>query len=255
MRSKSYWSAGSGEQYRMIDYENIALDYARHRRVHPKVLQGLISTSGVGAASRVLEVGCGTGNYIVALQEIVDCSCWGIDPAEQMLSIAGDGSAKLNFQCGRAERLDFPRELFDLVFSVDVIHHVSDRLAYFREAYRVLKAGGKVCTVTDSEWIIRHRQPLAVYFPDTVEVDLGRYTPIAELRQIMAQVGFGEITENTVEYCYQQTDIQPYRDKAFSCLRLISEEAFHRGIERMERDLRIGPIQCMPRYLLLWGIR
>jgi len=151
--------------------------------------------------------------------------------------------------------IDFPRDFFDMVFSVDVIHHVGDRLAYIREAYRVLKAGGKVCTVTDSEWIIRHRQPLAAYFPETVEVDLGRYISIAELQQIMGQVGFGEITENTVEYCYQQTDIQPYRDKAFSCLRLISEDAFQSGIERMERDLRTGPIQCVPRYLLLWGTK
>ena len=239
----------------MIDYDKIASDYARHRQVHPKVLEGLITTSGIGAASKALEVGCGTGNYIIAVQGLVGCSCWGIDPAEQMLSMAGEGLAKVSFQCGRAERIDFPRNFFDLVFSVDVIHHVGDRLAYLREAYRVLKAGGKVCTVTDSEWIIRHRQPLTAYFPETVEVDLGRYTPIAELRQIMGQVGFGEITENTVEYCYQQTDIQPYRDKAFSCLRLISEKAFQSGIDRMERDLRTGPIQCVPRYLLLWGMK
>lgn len=239
----------------MIDYENIALNYARHRQVHPEVLRSLLMVSGVGAASKVLEVGCGTGNYIVAVQGLVGCSCWGIDPAEQMLSMAGEGLGKVSFQCGRAEIIDFPRDFFDLVFSVDVIHHVGDRLAYLREAYRVLKAGGKVCTVTDSEWIIRHRQPLAAYFPETVEVDLGRYPPIAELLQIMEQVGFGETTENTVEYCYEQTDIQPYRDKAFSCLRLISEEAFQRGIERMERDLRIGPIQCISRYLLLWGTK
>ena len=239
----------------MIDYDKIVSDYARHRRVHPKVLEGLVTTSGIGAASKVLEVGCGTGNYIVAVQGLVGCSCWGIDPAEQMLSVGGDGLAKINFKCGRAEMIDFPRDFFDIVFSVDVIHHVGDRLAYIREAYRVLKAGGKVCTVTDSEWIIRHRQPLAAYFPETVEVDLGRYTPIAELQQIMGQVGFGEITENIVEYCYQQTDIQPYRDKAFSCLRLISEDAFQSGIERMERDLRTGPIQCVPRYLLLWGTK
>ncbi|MGB2799103.1 MAG: methyltransferase domain-containing protein [Dehalococcoidia bacterium] len=239
----------------MIDYDKIASDYARHRQVHPKVLEGLIMTSGIEAASKALEVGCGTGNYIVAMQGLVGCSCWGIDPAEQMLSMAEEGLLKVSFQCGKAERIDFPRNFFDLVFSVDVIHHVGHRLDYFQEAYRVLKTGGKVCTVTDSAWIIRHRQPLAAYFPETVEVDLGRYTPIAELRQIMEQVGFGEITENTVEYCYQQTDIQPYRDKAFSCLRLISEEAFQSGIERMERDLRTGPIQCVPRYLLLWGMK
>ncbi len=138
---------------------------------------------------------------------------------------------------------------------MDVIHHLGDRLAYFREAYRVLRADGKACTVTDSEWIIRHRQPLAVYFPETVEIELGRYPRIAELRDIMERVGFGEMTESTVEFAYPLTDIQAYRDKAFSALLLIPEAAFQRGIERMEQDLRTGRIQCVSRYLLLWGAK
>jgi SAM-dependent methyltransferase len=239
----------------VVDYDQIASEYARHRQVHPGVLRSLLSISRVGRASKVLEVGCGTGNYIVALQALAGCSCWGIDPSEQMLSRARERSRPINLQSGKAERLDFPPDFFDLVFSVDVIHHMGDRLVYFREAYRVLRAGGKGCTVTDSERIIRHRQPLAVYFPETVEIELGRYPRIAELRDIMGQVGFDEITEDTVEFAYQLTDLQAYRDKAFSALLLIPEDAFRRGIERMEQDLRIGPIQCVSRYLLLWGAK
>jgi ubiquinone/menaquinone biosynthesis C-methylase UbiE len=219
------------------------------------VLEALVTTSGVGAGSRVLEVGCGTGNYITAVQQGTGSSCWGIDPAEQMLSMAGEASGKVVLQRGGAEKLDFPDGFFDLVFSVDVIHHVGDRTAYFREAHRVLKPRGRVCTVTDSEWIIRHRQPLATYFPETVEADLERYPRIAELRQVMEQAGFGGIAEDTVEIRYDLVDAQPYRDRAFSCLRLISDEAFHRGMQRMERDLRTGPVQCVPRYLLLWGTK
>jgi SAM-dependent methyltransferase len=239
----------------LIDYDKIASEYARHRQVHPRVLKSLLVTIRVGSASRVLEVGCGTGNYIIALEALAGCSCWGIDPSEQMLSRARERSRKINFQLGKAEKLDFSPDFFDLVFSVDVIHHVDNRLAYFREAYRVLRASGKVCTVTDSEWIIRHRQPLAIYFPETVEIELGRYPRIAELREVMERVGFGDITEDTVEFAYQLTDIQAYRDKAFSALLLIPELAFQRGMERMEQDLRAGPIQCVSRYLLLWGAK
>lgn len=239
----------------MLDYHIIATEYTRHRKVHPEVLRSLLSTSGVGSASKVLEVGCGTGNYIIALEALAHCSCWAVDPSAKMLSRARERSAKGTFQLGKAERLDFPQDVFDLVFSVDVIHHLDNRSGYFREGYRVLRLGGKVCTVTDSEWIIRHREPLAVYFPETVEVDLGRYPRITELREVMERVGFGEITENTVEFAYQLTDIQAYRDKTFSSLYVIPEEGFRRGIERMERDLRIGPIKCVSRYLLLWGVK
>jgi ubiquinone/menaquinone biosynthesis C-methylase UbiE len=243
------------EHYNVIDYDRIASEYARHRKVHPKVLNNLLLTSRIGSASKMLEVGCGTGNYIVALEALTGCSCWGIDASEQMLSRAKERSRTVHFQPGKAEGLDSPPDFFDLVFSVDVIHHLDDRLAYFREAYRVLKAGGKGCTVTDSEWIIRHRQPLAVYFPETVEIELGRYPRMAELRDLMERVGFGEITESTVEFAYPLTDIQAYRDKAFSSLLFIPEAAFQRGIKRMEQDLRAGPIQCVSRYLLLWGIK
>jgi ubiquinone/menaquinone biosynthesis C-methylase UbiE len=239
----------------LIDYDRIASEYAHHRYVHPEVLRGLLSTSGLDRASRALEVGCGTGNYIAAVEESAGCECWGIDPSAEMLVKATAPSLRVRFHHGNAEDLDFPADFFDLVFSVDVIHHLTDRRAYFGEAYRVLRSGGKVCTVTDSEWIIRHRPPLAIYFPETVEVDLSRYPRIGQLRELMEQAGFSEITENLVEFPYELTDIQAYRDKAFSSLHLISEEDFQEGIELLARDLESGPIPCVSRYVLLWGTK
>ena len=238
-----------------IDYDKIATEYARHRQVHPRVLKNLLETSGVGKTSTVLEVGCGTGNYILAVESLTGAACWGVDPSEQMLSQAKARSENVRFQLGRAERLDFAPDSFDLIFSVDVIHHVSDRPAYYREAHRVLKASGRVCTVTDSEWIIRHRQPLATYFPETVEVELQRYPRIAHLREFMEQAGFCEMAKATVEFAYQLTDVQAYRDKAFSSLHLLPQAAFERGIARMEKDLSQGPIPCVSRYVLLWGTK
>jgi SAM-dependent methyltransferase len=238
-----------------IDYDLLAAEYARHRQVHPGVLRALLAGGGIQPASRVLEVGCGTGNYILALQSITGCAGWGIDPSTQMLAHASQRPGKVVFQPGRAEKLDFEDGSFGLVFSVDVIHHVQDRPSSFQEARRVLRPGGKVCTFTDSEWIIRHRQPLSVYFPETVDVELQRYPRIADLRSFMEQAGFQEIREETVEFSFTINDIQMYRDRAFSSLHLIPEEAFQAGIHRMQADLLHAPIQCVPRYLLLWGKR
>jgi SAM-dependent methyltransferase len=237
----------------MIDYDGIASDYAQHRRVHPEVLRRLVGA--VRPASDVLEVGCGTGNYIIALRELAGCSCWGVDPSEAMLAEARARSGRVSFLRGRAEALPLPPAAFDLAFSVDVIHHVGDRPGAYREAWRVLRPGGRVCTVTDSEWIIRHRQPLAAYFPETVAADLARYPPLDELRAAMQQAGFAEVAEELVEFPYALTDLGPYRARAFSCLRLIPEDAFRRGLARMEHDLLAGPIPCVSRYVLLWGTR
>lgn len=239
----------------MIDYNRIASEYARHRQVHPEVLKNLFVTGNIGAAAKILEVGCGTGNYIIALEALAGCSGWGIDASEKMLAKAAGRSEKIDFQAGQAEKLDFPPAFFDFVFSVDVIHHVVKQFEHFQAVYRVLKVGGKVCTVTDSDWIIRHRQPLSNYFPETIGVELERYPSISKLRDMMDRVGFTKITEHTVEFSYQLTDIQPYYDKAFSSLHLIREDAFQRGLNLMEQDLRVGPIQGVSRYLLLWGTK
>jgi SAM-dependent methyltransferase len=238
-----------------LDYDALALEYAHHRRVQPQVLANLISIGGLDAVSRILEVGCGTGNYTVALEKATGCSCVGIEPSEQMLAKARTQTQTAHFHLGRAEHLDFPVAFFDLVFSVDVIHHVSDCSAYFCEAYRVLKRSGKMLTATDSEDIIRRRQPLSVYFPETIEIELRRYPCVSELQDMMLQAGFRDLEDTVVEFPYSLTDIQIYRDKAFSCLHLISGDAFERGIARMEQDLRDGSIPCISRYLLLWGTK
>jgi ubiquinone/menaquinone biosynthesis C-methylase UbiE len=238
-----------------FDYDSLAREYAQHRQVQPEVLKNLMQTGKLNSASQVLDVGCGTGNYTIALEKAIGCSCWGVEPSEQMLAKASERTQSAHFRMGRAEQLDYPAEFFDLVFSVDVIHHVGDQSAYFREAYRVLKKGGKVCTVTDSEEIIHRRQPLSAYFPETIEIELQRYPCISGLRAMMVEVGFSSLQEPAAEFDYSLTDIQIYRDKAFSCLHLIPTEAFERGLQRMEQDLRAGPIPCVSRYLLLWGTK
>lgn len=242
----------------MIDYDKLALEYAQHRRVHPDVLQELISTGEVDLSTRVLEVGCGTGNHIMALTALTGCTGWGLDPSIEMVKQAKAQTTEtsttgINLLSGRAECLPFPLAVFDLVFSVDVIHHVTDRAAYFGAVRRVLKPGGRLCTVTDSAAIIRRRRPLATYFPETVAADLGRYPSVADLRGSMAKMGFQQVFERTVTITYPLNDIQMFRAKAFSVLHLISEAAFQRGLAALERDVARGPIEADSRYLLLWA--
>ena len=246
----------------MIDYNAIAEQYAANRRVHSGVLRSLFEESGLrsgDAHQRVLEVGCGTGNYIIALQEISGCQAWGIDPSERMLAQATaqaeQHGREVHFGPGNAGQLPFEDATFDLVFSVDVIHHVQDRDAYYREALRVLRPGGKICTVTDSEDIIRKREPLANYFPETVAVELGRYPTMLELRGLMESAGFQGYHETLVELRTELKDLRPYREKAFSSLMLISEEAHQRGMDRLEADFGRGAVTWLSRYILLWGTR
>jgi hypothetical protein len=85
-----------------------------------------------------------------------------------------------------------------------------------------LKPGGGVCTVTDSDEIIRNRIPLSVYFPETIEIELDRYPPIVLLMEMMISAGFTTLYESAAEHSYA-----------------------------MEHDLMSGPIPVKSRYLLL----
>jgi len=238
----------------VFDYDRarIAQDYARHRRVHPGVLEALLRTERCSSSARVLEIGCGSGNYVAALSAAIGCRCVGVDPSIQMArqALAQPG---ILVAASAGEALALASGSFDLAFSVDVIHHVRDPQAHYVETARVLKAGGLACTVTDSEAIIRTREPLATYFPETVAADLARYPALSALQALMRAAGLEVAAEEQVEFAWELRDLAPYRARAYSVLHLLPEAAFARGLARMERDLARGPIQAISRYCILWG--
>ncbi len=238
-----------------VDYDRDADEYAAHRQVHGGVLATLVERGRITPATAVLEVGCGTGNYISALADSTHCAASGLDPSAGMLAHAAKRPEPVAWLLGRAEALPFAGSAFDLVFSVDVIHHVADRATFYREVARTLWPGGQVCTVTDSAEIIRRREILSGYFPESVEIELARYPRLARLEAWMAEAGLVEPHVVTVEAPYVLTSAQPFRDRAYSSLHLIPEEAWRAGLSRLERDLARGPVRGTARYACLWGRR
>jgi len=246
-----------------VNYDQAAGEYAAHRQVHPGVFRELCERGALSSGSTILEVGCGTGNYARALVARFGCAACGIDPSEGMLARACARSAGIPWLLGRAEQLAFAGGTFDLVFSVDVIHHVADKPAFYREAARVLRPGGRLCTATDSAEIIRRREILSGYFPETVEKELARYPRLAQLESWMLEADLGGPSTKlraglevvTVEAPYEIASAQPFRDKAYSALHLISEDAWQAGLERLERDLARGPVRGVSRYACVWGQR
>lgn len=96
--------------------------------------------------ARVLEIGSGSGGRSVALA-LRGAEVAGVEPSD-----AGVAASRLRaeryqkiqvqFQVGVGERLPFPDESFDLVFSMEVLQHVQDLERVIAETHRVLRRGG-----------------------------------------------------------------------------------------------------------------
>jgi ubiquinone/menaquinone biosynthesis C-methylase UbiE len=239
----------------MVGYdEATALSYAHWRSLHPQLLDTLIVKGRVRADSCVLELGCGTGNYLRAVCERTGCTGWGLDPSEAMLAQARTGTPnRFRWICAPAEHTGLADAQSDLAFCVDVVHHVANRAHAFKEAWRILRPGGALCVGTDSEHIIRSRQPLSTYWPETIEAELARYPSIATLQTELRQGGFIWLAQSGVVSHGWLTDPGPYQAKVFSCLQALPEEAYQRGLARLEADLAKGPVPFISRYLLLWA--
>ena len=237
-----------------MNYDRLAADYAANRRVHPAILAKLLAVVASAHAGTVVDIGCGTGNYAAAVQEEAGpagACVLGVEPSSGMLAFAQARGIRV---CqGRAEAIPLAAAAVDLLFSVDVVHHLQAVPAYFAEARRVLRPGGRFCTATDSERIIATRRPLAAYWPETVAGELERYHPIPTLKQWLTTAGFQSVCDEDVEFSYLLRDAEPYRRRAYSALQRIDDEAWRRGLAQLEADLQRAPVPCSARYTLVWG--
>lgn len=111
----------------------------------------------VSAGDKVLDVGCGTGNYARHLAEAAgdDGLVVGMDSSPAMLAAAvkRGGGPNLAYLLGDAMSLPFEDGQFDAVCCIGVIHSLAEPMRSLEEMVRVLAAGGRlaIMAVFDDE--------------------------------------------------------------------------------------------------------
>lgn len=95
---------------------------------------------------KVLEYGCGTGSYAIALSRMAE-SVYGVDISEVGIESARNKAEKerldnASFLVMDAEELQFTDNSFDVVCGTGILHHLNLDKA-LKEIKRVLKPGGK----------------------------------------------------------------------------------------------------------------
>ena len=97
------------------------------------------SRGHAGKRCKILDVGAGVGNEILALQEYGHVSVLDID--ERALRLIPDTPGVKKFM-GDATNLPFEDAIYDIVVAFDVLEHIEDDRLAIREAKRVLIKGG-----------------------------------------------------------------------------------------------------------------
>jgi SAM-dependent methyltransferase len=104
----------------------------------------------VGPGDRVLDVGCGRGDDVLALSQLIapggraigiDSSAGAVDAARRIALAAG---VEARFEVGDAVGLSFPNDSFDACRCDRTLQHIFDSHSALREIVRVVRPGGVV---------------------------------------------------------------------------------------------------------------
>ena len=103
----------------------------------------LLDAADVGPGTRLLDIGCGSGELCAAAAER-GAVVAGIDAAEGMIAIARRRVPDGDLRVGAIDTLPWADATFDLVTAVNALQFADDFMDALREAARVARPGGVV---------------------------------------------------------------------------------------------------------------
>lgn len=168
----------------------------------------------VTRGSRVLDVGCGSGETL-ALARFRGAEVAGIDPAADLLEIAQDRLPEADLRRGDMEALPHADGSFDAVVYVNSLMFGDDQGRALREARRVLAPGGRLAVAVWAEPEIcefRHAlQALAGVLPEPPEGG-GPFALSAPgvLEELIEESGFEPVGERRVPTPFTFADREHY---------------------------------------------
>jgi ubiquinone/menaquinone biosynthesis C-methylase UbiE len=125
-------------------------DCVYHLMPYRKLLWDAYETLDLSDGMRVLDAGCGTGNFehFIAEKDPPQVRIHAVDSSPAMLAKAREKCHELDFATFSPADLDavlpFPDDTFDRIVSINVLYALRDRNHAMRELLRVLKPEGKM---------------------------------------------------------------------------------------------------------------
>jgi tocopherol O-methyltransferase len=113
----------------------------------------VVDLLGIEPDDVVLDAGCGVGGTSLYIAETTGARLYGVTLSSVQLEIARRNSAtssaagRLTFVQEDYSATSFADETFTGVFGIESVCHANDKADFLREAYRVLRPGGRIVVV------------------------------------------------------------------------------------------------------------
>ena len=134
---------------RMAELADIHWWYVARRRILVDLIRRVVRPP---AKARILEIGCGTGHNLLALQQFGQVDGLEIDPAARAL--AAERLGRPIAAAPLPELAGIKPQAYDMIAALDVIEHVADDGAALAAIASRLKPGGKLLmTVPAHQWM------------------------------------------------------------------------------------------------------
>lgn len=230
-----------------VDYDLIADLYDtqpyRGKSVDPELL-AFASQRTASDTLSILDIGCGTGNQLVADRPVVPhARVVGLDRSLGMLRQAQAKAPSIAWVRADGAMLPFQTQSFDFVTCQHALHHVQDKPGMLRAVLQVLRPGGRLvlyslCPQESADWLYYQ------YFPEAYATDLADFWPIESIIAVMETAGFMAVTAERRHLRYQQNlrdwlDVVRRRDTC-SQLLTIPDVAYAAGLNRLQKELANG---------------
>jgi SAM-dependent methyltransferase len=217
-----------------VDYDKQSEVYDRGRTLPPEAIAvWMVSVKRhVPDATRILDLGAGTGRFSAALAETFDADVYAVEPSAGMREQAKAKPHELvHVVAGRAEEIPLPDGSCDVAWLFNVIHHFDDIPAAARELRRVVRGVVFVCGAFGGVDV----PTLYRFFPGSRRV-VDSWPTMPEVIYAFEGAGFGSFHSEKVDQLLAGSlaDMVPRtRLRADTALELITDEEFDRGITEL----------------------
>jgi SAM-dependent methyltransferase len=224
-----------------VDYDRISDTYDAHRNGTGPHISTIVELAANLGATRVLELGSGTGNATAAFLAGHAAELLAIEPSAGMIARATRKALPAHFVRARAETLPVRTASVDFVYGAYMLHYVADLDALAAECRRVLRRGAAAFATSPRDFIVRH--PMTRYFRSFAAIDLARFPATEEVMRALTDAGFAESRKRRVfgePLALDERYVGRVRSRHISTFELIPDDEYQAGLERLTRDVAAG---------------